>query len=238
MRYLKLLNEKILFSQMTPLLRLGFRRPLEAHDLPALPKHLSSREVVVKEQNIDWSTGSSFLKTLLASSKRYWLPQLGFYGLFALMNLLGPVTIHAFVERLQGGFLTPESLLETLLLAFAIGAVGLIGGLSLQHYFRAHLARHQIVTNVINKKIFTHALHLRKEARDRTPMGDIVNHMSSDTDAVAEVGNAIADAAADAKPSRYFADRNVPERAPPAPHDVRYGEASWSCRSRATAASV
>jgi len=195
MRIFKRLSEKILFSDITPLVKLGAERPLNAADMPALPKHLDPREVVIDESLINWSSGMGMLKTLQSASRKFWLPQLGFYALFAAMNLLGPVLVNLFVARINNGMLTQAAVIEGVVYGVGVGLVGLIGGLALQHYFLRHLARHQIITNVVNKKIFSHSLVLTKEARERTPVGDIVNHMSTDTDAVAEVGNALADMA-------------------------------------------
>lgn len=193
MRPFKRLSEKILFSDFSALVQLGSTRPLQPGDLPELPAHLDPRTVVLDESIIDWSSGMKMLRTLQRACRKIWMPQLGFYFLFALMNLLGPVLVNLFVTRIGKGLDTREALIEGVLYGLGVGMVGLIGGLSLQHYFYRHLRRHQIVTNVVNKKIFTHSLRLTKEARERTPVGDIVNHMSTDTDAVAEVGNALAD---------------------------------------------
>src|SRR5262249_10210088 len=38
-----------------------------------------------------------------------------------------------------------------------------------------------------------HALQLSKGARERIPVGDIVNHLSTDTDSVSEIGNGVLD---------------------------------------------
>ena len=45
---------------------------------------------------------------------------------------------------------------------------------------------YQVLTNIINKKIFVHSLRLSQLARQKSQIGDIVNHMSSDTDSVAD----------------------------------------------------
>lgn len=193
MRLWKRLCEKILFSNITPLVKLGSRRPLQAEDIPELPDLLNPRRVVIDETAIDWRTGSTLIKTLHLAALRYLLVPLIFYGLFAGMNLLGPVLVNHFVKRIQAGIQTDSDLIEAVVYAIAVGFVGLVGGLSVQHYFLGHLRRYQIVTNVLNRKIFTHALNLSKESRERVPVGDIVNHLSTDTDAVAEVGNALSD---------------------------------------------
>ncbi len=193
MRRLKRWSEIVFFSNITPLLRLGSKRPLQAEDLPELPIDLDPRSTVMDESKIDWSTGAKLLVTLHWAARKYWLMPLGFYGLFGLMNLSGPVLVNLFVSRIQNGLNTRGALLEALVFGVGVGLVGLIGGLSIQHYFLRSLRKFQILTNVLNKKIFVHSLALTKEARERIPVGDIVNHMSTDSDSVCEAGNGFAD---------------------------------------------
>lgn len=193
MSFFNRLWEKAFFCNVSPLIELGSRRPLQEEDLLPLPELIDPRLEVIPESQIQWTDGSSLLRSLIGSGWRMWAPQLFFYTSFALMNLLGPVLINLFVGRISIGFDAPSAMLEAVALGLFVGLVGIIGGLSVQHYFYHHLLRFQVVTNILNKKIFSHALGLQKSARDRTPIGDIVNHMSADTDAVAEVGNAVLD---------------------------------------------
>jgi len=193
MSLLTRLWKKAFFCNVSPLIELGSRRPLQEEDFLPLPDLVDPRREIIPDSRIRWTDGASLLRSLIGSGWRMWVPQLFFYTSFALMNLLGPVLINLFVGRISIGFDAPSALLEAVVLGLFVGLVGIIGGLSVQHYFYHHLLRFQVVTNILNKKIFSHALGLQKSARDRTPIGDIVNHMSADTDAVAEVGNAVLD---------------------------------------------
>lgn len=168
-------------------------RPLQEQDMPELPRHLDPRQIVLDESIIHWSRGIDLLKSIQRAYWKLWRPQLFLYALFALMNLLGPVLVNGFVSRLGQGINTNHELMVVILFGVGIGLAGCIGGLAIQHYFYRDLGRNQIVINLLNRKIYKHSLVLTKAARERIPVGDIVNHMSTDSDAVAEVGNGLAD---------------------------------------------
>ena len=178
---------------MNPIIALGHTRSLEAADLPPLPARLEPVAKSLDESKIDWSSGPALLKSLLRLNKRGWLLSLVYYGGFALFSLCGPVLVNIFVTRLESGIHTSSDLLESVIYALCVGLTGLLGGLCIQHYFHANICRIQMIINVVNTKIFRHALVLSKEAREKIPVGDIVNHLSTDTDAVAEVNGAVSD---------------------------------------------
>lgn len=192
-RVLNFIADRVFFAWLTPLLKTGSQRSLEVRDLPALPNDLDPEALVLDESKISWLSGVSLLKTLLLVSAKIWVPALGFFLLFAAMNLLGPVLVNNFVKSIQTGFSTPDQLQTAMILAALVGTIGIIGGVSIQHYFLWYLKWNQTVTNVVNKKIFFHALRLRKDAREAAPVGDLVNHLSSDTESVAEFGGGMAD---------------------------------------------
>lgn len=187
------LGKKLFFSQMTSILKIGSQRSLQAEDLPQLPDFLDPETVVLNESRINWKGGREILRSLIAVSSPLWISALLLYFLFGFMNLLGPVLVNLFIKNASHGFSTNHQLVSGLLYGLGVGLVGLIGGLSLQHYFFRNLAWQQVVINVVNKHIFRQALALHKEAREATPIGDIVNHMSADTDSLAEFGGAVAD---------------------------------------------
>ena len=193
MRWLKRSLDFVFFSHMTSVLRLGNQRSLQAEDLPELPKFLDPEAMVFDESKITWNSGRQLIKSLLSVSRVYWLKGFAFYAGFAAMNLIGPVFVNRFIKQLSLGLTTSEDLLWAAVYGVSVGAAGIFGGISIQHYFYRNLSWQQMMVNIINRRVFTHALALRKEVREATPVGDIVNHLSSDTDSVAEAGGAIAD---------------------------------------------
>lgn len=190
---LRLVQHHVFFSWMTPVLKLGQTRSLEPQDLPALPSELDPERALWDESQIRWESGPAILRSLLKVSWKVWLPAVGFFLTFSLMGLLGPVLVNRFVTLLQSAQNGAIDLREAFFYAILVGASGIVGGIAIQHYFLWHLKWNQIVTNVLNRRIFLHALRLKKEAREATPVGDLVNHMSSDTESVADFGGAVAD---------------------------------------------
>jgi ABC-type multidrug transport system fused ATPase/permease subunit len=181
-------TSKIFFQIIDPVVRLGSVKSLEPEDLPALPEHLDPRSRVFDETKIDWSSEKSLLRSLFRVSRPFWWKAFLLMGLCALFNLASPALIHSFVGALERG---EAGSVETWVLAILIGFAGVGAGLSVQHYFYRILKLYQIFTNVLNKRLFEHSLRLSKEAREKIPIGDIVNHMSSDSDSVANVGSVI-----------------------------------------------
>lgn len=184
---------KAFFSEMNSVLEQGAKRGLQAADLPELPADLDPINHAIRESDIDWSSGKRLIVTLLRASLRIMVWPMMFYAGNALLNLSGPVLVNHFVTRLQGGVGSTPALIEALLYGVGIGLSGVIAGLCIQHYFFGSLKRTQKTVNVLNTKIFRHALSLSKTAREKIAVGDIVNHMSADTDSVSEMGNAVAD---------------------------------------------
>lgn len=184
---------KAFFSEMNPLIALGARQSLEAKDLPALPSELDPRGMMFDETKVNWTSGPALLKSIMSVSKRAWLFPLAYYLANAGLNLCGPVLVNVFVKRLEAGLSTPQAVTEALIYGLGIGLSGILAGLCIQHYYYHNLRRIQVVINVVNTKIFRHALTLSKATRERIPVGDIVNHLSIDTDSVSEVGNAFSD---------------------------------------------
>jgi ABC-type multidrug transport system fused ATPase/permease subunit len=189
----KRLWSKIFFSEMNAVLALGERQSLSESDLPALPEILNPRASVVDEAGVQWTSPTRLLPTLMWASRRLWYWPTFFYAINAALNLSGPVLVNHFVRRLQAGVDSRAALLEAALYGVGVGFFGMSAGVSIQHYFFQSLRRNQVLTNMINTRLFRHALVLSKSARERTQVGDIVNHMSSDTDAVSECPNSISD---------------------------------------------
>jgi ABC-type multidrug transport system fused ATPase/permease subunit len=187
------IQNRVFFNWLTPVLKLGELRSLNENDLPDLPLELDPESLVWDENQITWNSGVDLLISLLKVSWRIWLPALGFFLLFSLTSLMGPVLVNRFITTLQNAKSLGLDLSQGLLMAAMVGVAGIVGGIAIQHYFLWYLKWNQIVTNVLNRRIYLHSLRLRKDAREATPVGDLVNHMSSDTESVAEFGGAVAD---------------------------------------------
>ena len=60
-------------------------------------------------------------------------------------------------------------------------------GVCRQHFFNQGLFSIQMIVNGLNVRIYKHAMRLTRRAHMQTPIGDVVNHMSTDADWVAEL---------------------------------------------------
>lgn len=182
----------LFFRQVTPLVEKGLTKNLEAEDLFDLPAVLSPSVVSVDESKVNWSHWRKLLLSLYWQAFRFWLPAFALIVASALLNALSPILVHEFIAHLQLG---AQPLWLTLIYAVSIGLAGLGSGLALQHYFARNLTLFQVATNAINRKLFQHSLRLHKGERDLLPVGEIVNHMSSDAEAVASFGATTCDIA-------------------------------------------
>jgi len=181
-----MLLRSILFSHAEKLISIGKNRVIQAEDRLELADGLNPRELPWDESIIDWSDKKTFLTTLLKSSKKNMTRAFAFQVVGSLFSFATPFVVHAFVSRLQAGVFTQQDLIELCLIALGFGVCGLGNGISIQHYFYQTLVFNQIATNLVNKKIFQHSLKLSSAGKNKYQVGDIVNYMSSDSDAIAD----------------------------------------------------
>lgn len=175
-----------MFSDVKRLILLGRTKVLQESDMPELPKHLNPRTLPIREEKLDTSTGRGLVFSLFREGKKFLLPTFILNFGFVLLNLTKPVLVNQFISRvsnIHAGF----DLVVTVTLAISLGAVSFIASLAMQHYFLRSLHSVQIFTNAINRLIYKHSLALTQRARSETQLGDVVNHMSSDSDAVSDL---------------------------------------------------
>lgn len=167
-------------------MKIGRKRLIQAQDRMSLPKHLDPESIPWNEDQVDWSTPKSFYKTYFkvswVTSKKAVMYQI-IGSLFAFCT---PIIMHAFISRLQEANFSKESIQQLIWLAIGFGVTAAGYGVTIQHYFVTTIGFFQTATNMINKKIFSHALKLSSGARNKYQVGDIVNYMSSDSEAVAD----------------------------------------------------
>ncbi|MGZ5279795.1 MAG: ABC transporter transmembrane domain-containing protein, partial [Pseudobdellovibrionaceae bacterium] len=141
--------------------------PQQSQTLDLLPLHLPN-----------W-------KFIFALIRVYWFRLKSGYLFYAgamVLSLLSPNLIHMFVKELEKG----SGFQDTVGIGIALALSGVFSGVLLQHYFFATLRTGQMITNDFNQLIFRQSLDLSLQARTGSQVGDIVNHMSSDTEALAD----------------------------------------------------
>ncbi len=105
-----------------------------------------------------------------------------------LITLSSPILLKLVLERLPAASMTSRIPIDLLVFATLLGLSGMVGALFMQHFYYNALNVFATVVNGLNRRVVRHALRLRHSARSTMNTGDLVNHLSSDTDAVAECG--------------------------------------------------
>lgn len=191
MHKLKSIWTRFLFMDLSPLIRKGKTKILEIADFPPLPAALEPKASVADDTGLDWSTDRRLLRSL-AWRLRKPIGIAAAYNLAgALLSLLGPHFVYQFIALIRSGIHTEKDLREALFYAVMLGLSGFLSGALFQQFFYNMLKSFQLAINTLNHKIFSHSLKLSLEARQKSLVGDIVNHMSADTDATADMGAAL-----------------------------------------------
>jgi ABC-type multidrug transport system fused ATPase/permease subunit len=177
---------ELLFSHLTPLIKLGRVRVIGENDFPPLAAHLSARTLASSRWNPN--TRSPWRLILSATHSlgwRFWI----LYPIILWLVLLetsSPLIIRHLLTMISEGA-AAMPLGEALATAIALCLVELVTALSRQHYIRLALESQLLTLNRLTTLIFDHSLRLTLTARGRLPTGDIVNHMAADADAISEV---------------------------------------------------
>ncbi len=183
---------KLFFSEPKVLVRLAKHRILQDTDALDLPKHLDAG-VVRFDLDVNWSASPwRFLFSVVWSYRNRLTLAYGAYLLGTIAPLLKPMLVHSFVQS----FGQPASLpflTQSLGYSLALAMVGLVTGICWQHYFANSLQAQMQVQADLNRRIFAKSLALSSQARQKSQVGDIVNHMSSDSESVGDFVMAIAD---------------------------------------------
>lgn len=181
-----MLLKSVLFSHAEKLISIGKNRVIQAEDRLPLPDGLDPRKLPWDESIIDWSDKKTFLITLLKASRKNVSKAFFYQILGSLFSFATPFVVYAFVSRLQAGSFTEQDIIQLCIIALGFGACGLGNGIAIQHYFYQTLVYNQIASSLVNKKIFQHSLRLSSAGKNKYQVGDIVNYMSSDSDAIAD----------------------------------------------------
>lgn len=188
--FFKNLFRRVMFSDVKSLVVLARKKVLQAEDMPPLPRFLNPR--TLPDFPLDTTNARSLVRTLFRGIKHLIIPALVLNIMYVASNLAKPILVNGFVSRV-GHLHEGQGLATTLLFALLIGLLSFLGSLCLQHYFLRSLFAVQVVTSTINRIVYKHSLMLTQKARSNTELGDVVNHMSSDSDSISELPMAIGD---------------------------------------------
>lgn len=176
---------RLLFTDVTPLVKLAKTKNIEESDLLALPQELHPQHIQVNMQEISWKSPRALLFSMIRALRDFTRPSYTWYLASSVLALLSPVFVNRFVGTISAG-VTAETLPTALIYGVALGLCGFLSGLCMQHYFFNSLKAYQVATNILNERLFKHSLKLSQKARQKNQVGDIVNHMSTDSDNVSD----------------------------------------------------
>lgn len=182
-----------MFTEVKPIVRLARRKVLHAEDLLRLPDRLNPRTLPFDDARLETTDGKALLASMLRAGKPILVPALCLNLVYVGLNLTKPVLVNAFIRQISADLHEPSALNLALVLAVGLGLVSFVGSLCLQHYFFYVLNMNQVFTNAVNRRIYRRSLALTQKARGETQVGDVVNHMSSDSDNVAEFAQTLGD---------------------------------------------
>lgn len=177
--------KKLFFLEASPLVEKGKSKILQESDMLSLPDHLHPKTKFFREEDLSWSSPWKHLWSVIRISRPELKKAYTWYILSAIFSLSSPVLVNRFVSAISSG-INAENVARTMLTGSLLGVCGFLTGFCLQHYFYHALGAYQIVTNILNKILFSHSLKLSMQARGKNQLGDIVNYMSSDSDAIAD----------------------------------------------------
>lgn len=176
---------KIVFQQISPLIKTAQKRPLQPSDMPDVA--LIANPYNVPEGFSSLPTGSAWalLRGLVKLMRPSIVRALGLGFFYALCTLATPLLVYrlvAFVsEAAHGHSSLAQGISAGLLLCLCSGLTGL-----LQHHgFHICLRMVQGIVCGLNMRIFQHSLRLSRKSRFKRPTGDIVNLMGTDSDTIA-----------------------------------------------------
>lgn len=182
----------LLFHSAGSIIRTGRTRPLQPDDAPPLPGYLEPREAPEAFSRVDASHPWRFIIGVFtatgAPAKRIGI----LVTTKVLLAALSPLLLHRLLELLPSVSNTPFALtwqalpLAAFTTALLLGLLGMVGAIVQQHIYFTMLRGYATVVNGINNRVMQHTLRLRRSARSMMQTGDLVNHLSSDTDAMAE----------------------------------------------------
>lgn len=187
------MNRAVFFGEAGRLVRDAKNKVLHEPDMLALPADVHPLSSGLDASRLEWTDGRKLAWSSLPAARSRLVPAYTFFMISAFMGLLQPMLVNRFVGSISAGLGTSEAFRWCLFFAIALGLTAIVRGLTLQHYFFHTLGTYQWLVNALNERLFRHSLRMTPEARLKTPVGDIVNHMGSDSESVADFPLVLAD---------------------------------------------
>ncbi len=180
------------FFNVSPLVKRGQEKVLTFNDLLPVPRELRI-DKSQKAAPINTSSPKIFLKCIVIEQKKIVFTAWSFNFLGIIASLLTPLLINKFITQLTALSKGTENYEIIIPVALSIGLIGILTGVANQHNYYGTLRACTLIVARLNRLIFEQALKLSQSASQKVSVGDVVNHMSSDTEAISDVPMLIGD---------------------------------------------
>ncbi len=180
------LFSKMFFNEVRPLIRLGRSRPLRAEDIPDVDKDLKPLDAEEAYTTLSTHNASRFVWDAYWAAGRVARLAMWANCLRTPLALSGPLLMRALLQNIAVLPLHPELLWPTLGLAFLLSLAVISEAVLVQHFFYYALKGWGRIANGLNMRVFRHSLRITRSAQQTTQSGDMVNHMASDSEGMAE----------------------------------------------------
>ena len=180
------------FFNVSPLVKRGQKKVLTFDDLITVPRELRL-DKSIKATAINTSSPKLFLKCIVLEQKKIVFTAWSFYLFAIISSLLTPVLINQFITKLTNLSKGIENYETIIPFAISIGLIGIITGIGNQHNFYGILKANTLIVARLNRLIFEQALKISQSTSQNISVGDVVNHMSSDSESVAELPMLVGD---------------------------------------------
>lgn len=175
-----------LFRRAGSIIRIGRTRPLTEDDAPVVEPSVDPQYAPVAYATLDSSRFWTFFVGCFWATGRPARMLVGLGITKIAIAVATPVLLRLLLEQLPATSDTASLPIAAIATAVALGSMGIVGALLQQHWFYNALQGFSIIMNGINERVVQQALRLRRSARATMQTGDLVNHLSSDTDALCE----------------------------------------------------
>jgi ABC-type multidrug transport system fused ATPase/permease subunit len=186
LKMFKRLLDIVFFTRVTSVVKAGRKRPLRADDAPPLPSFLDPRTAPDAYEHLEMDHFRRFTLQVFFKLGRPAKEMVLLIFIKVAIGLSTPVILKAILERIPEMAGSESIPIGVLSLAVGLGLMGMTNAIVIQHFWYRALRGFGTIVNGINRRVVRHTLRLRHSSRAGMNTGDMVNHLSSDTDAIGE----------------------------------------------------
>lgn len=178
---------ELLFSHAQPIIARGRQRHITPADMLPFDRRLeptdAERMIERVQMNSPWRTLWESFWSVGTPSRRALVLSIGRLPIVLASPILLRILLDHFTHLQDNNSL----LLPTLGIGIALALAVALDGVVIQHYYYSALWAYARISGGLNMRIYRHTLKLDRSALERRHTGDIVNHMASDSEGIAEL---------------------------------------------------